>query len=78
MDKNVQVQDNYTSFNIIQREKTVIRYSVRQPFFGCPANYVPHFPDTRVCRPRKYSASADRENTAKTAMSKTVFGCLRH
>ena len=47
-------------------------------FFGCPANYVPHFPDTRVCRPRKYGASADRENTAKTAMSKTVFGCLRH
>ncbi len=43
-------------------------------FFGCPANYVPHFPDTRVCRPRKCGASADRENTAKTAMSKTVFG----
>ena len=39
-------------------------------FFGCPANYVPHFPDTRVCRPRKYRASADRENTAKTACRK--------
>ena len=36
-----------------KEKKTVIRYSVRQPFFGCPANYVPHFPDTRVCRPRK-------------------------
>ena len=46
-------------------------------FFGCPANYVPHFPATRVCRPRKYGASADRENTAKTAMPKTFFGCLR-
>ena len=31
-------------------------------FFGCHKNYVPHFPDTRICRPRKYSASADREN----------------
>jgi len=62
-----------------KEKKTVIRHSVRrQPFFGCPANYVPHFPDTRVCRPRKYGASADRENTAKTAMPKTVFGCLRH
>ena len=46
-------------------------------FFGCHKNYVPHFPDTRICRPRKYSASADRENTAKTAMPKTFFGCLR-
>ena len=53
-----------------KEKKTVIRYSVRQPFFGCPANYVPHFPDTRICRPRKYSASADRENTAKTACRK--------
>ena len=46
-------------------------------FFGCHKNYVPYFPDTRVCRPRKCSASADRENTAKTAMPKTFFGCLR-
>ena len=63
--------------SLTKEKKTVIRYSVRQPFFGCPANYVPHFPDTRVCRPRKYGASADRENTAKTAMPKTFFGCLR-
>ena len=60
-----------------KREKNGYPIFCSAAFFGCPANYVPHFPDTRVCRPRKYGASADRENTAKTAMPKTFFGCLR-
>lgn len=56
MDKNVQVQGNYTSFNIIQREKTVIRHSVRrQPFSAVLQIMYRTFP---------IRASADRENTA--------------
>lgn len=54
MDKNVQVQGNYTSFNIIQREKTVIRHSVRQPFSAVLQIMYRTFP---------IRASADRENT---------------
>ena len=56
MDKNVQVQGNYTSFNIIQREKTVIRHSVRrQPFSAVLQIMYRTFP---------IRAYADRENTA--------------
>ncbi len=56
MDKNVQVQGNYTSFNIIQREKTVVRHSVRrQPFSAVIKIMYRTFP---------IRAYADRENTA--------------
>ena len=56
MDKNVQVQGNYTSFNIIQREKTVIRHSVRrQPFSAVLQIMYRTFP---------IRAYADRENAA--------------